>query len=90
MVKNLPASAGDLRDMSLHWVRGWQPAPEFLPGNPHGQRSLMGSTESTHPAVWPRLALMPHRGRGRTPLQVVYGFSCTQSQAVYPLNVKIF
>ena len=48
MVKNLPASAGDLRDMSLHWVRGWQPAPEFLPGNPHGQRSLMGSTESTH------------------------------------------
>ena len=24
------------------WRREWQPIPEFLPGEPHGQRSLAG------------------------------------------------
>ena len=27
---------------SLYWRRKWQPAPVFLPGEPHGQRSLEG------------------------------------------------
>ena len=43
MVKNLPA-------MQKTWVRsgrppqrrGWQPTPVFLPGESHGQRSLVG------------------------------------------------
>ena len=26
----------------LHWRRKWQPTPVFLPGKPHGQRSLAG------------------------------------------------
>ena len=26
----------------LHWRRKWQPTSVFLPGNPHGQRSLVG------------------------------------------------
>ena len=26
----------------LHWRRKWQPAPVFLPGEAHGQRSLAG------------------------------------------------
>ena len=29
----------------VHWKRGrraWQPTPVFLPGEPHGQRSLVG------------------------------------------------
>ena len=26
----------------LHWRRKWQPTPVFLPGESHGQRSLMG------------------------------------------------
>ena len=25
-----------------HWRRKWQPTPVFLPGEPHGQRSLAG------------------------------------------------
>ena len=49
MVKNLPANAGDLRDVGLipgvrkiPWRREWQPTPVFLPGEFHGQRSLAG------------------------------------------------
>ena len=46
MVKNLPASAGDARDMGsipgsgrFPWRRKWQLAPVFLIGKSHGQRS---------------------------------------------------
>ena len=48
MVRNPPASAGDSRDRFDPWVRKipwsekWQPAPVFLPGKFHGQRSLAG------------------------------------------------
>ena len=49
MVKNLPASAGDAEDArfclwvkKILWRRKWQPAPVFLPGRTHGQRSLAG------------------------------------------------
>ena len=27
--------------MYMFWKKRWQPTPEFLPANPHGQRSLM-------------------------------------------------
>ena len=48
MVKNPPASAGDVRDMGLisgserspAWRRAWQSTPIFLPGESHGQRNL--------------------------------------------------
>ena len=46
-VNNPPANAGDTGDMGLipgvrkiPWKRKWQPAPVFLPGKSHGQRSL--------------------------------------------------
>ena len=26
----------------MHWRRKWQPSPVFLPGESHGQRSLVG------------------------------------------------
>ena len=26
----------------IPWERKWQPTPVFLPGEPHGQRSLVG------------------------------------------------
>jgi len=44
VVKNLPASAGDTRDMGSipRWedpLRVWQSTPRFLPGESHGQRS---------------------------------------------------
>ena len=58
-----PPSAGDMRDVGSipgRWRRAWQPAPEFLPGESHGQRSLVGytpqackesdTTEATQPA----------------------------------------
>jgi len=46
--KNLPASAGDVKDVGSMWVgkipwrRKWQPTPGFLPGESHGQRGLVG------------------------------------------------
>ena len=45
MVKSLPANAGDAGDVRFQgledpWRRAWQPPPVFLPGEPHGQRSL--------------------------------------------------
>ena len=52
MVKNLTASAGDLRDLDSLPGSGrspyrseWQPTPVFLPGESHGQRSLVGYKE---------------------------------------------
>ena len=46
MVKNLPADEGDIRNAgpipgSGRYL-GWQPTPVFLPGEYHGQSSLMG------------------------------------------------
>ena len=53
MVKNLPANAEDKRNVdlipglgrrtfSVPWRRARQPTPVFLPGEFHGQRSLVG------------------------------------------------
>ena len=43
VVKNPPANAGDTGDVSsTPWRREWQPTPVFLPGESHGQRSLVG------------------------------------------------
>ena len=49
VVKNLPANAGDTRDLGsilgvgkIPWRRTWQPTPVFLPGESYGQRSLAG------------------------------------------------
>ena len=46
MVKNPPVNAGDSRDAHLisgsgKSGRNWQPTPVFLPGEFHGQRSLV-------------------------------------------------
>ena len=52
--KELPARAGDKRHRSDPWVRkilwrrAWQPIPEFLPGESHGQRSLVGYSPCGH------------------------------------------
>ena len=47
MVKNLPATAGDAGDVGLIPGSGKSPGvgngiPVFLPGNFHGERSLLG------------------------------------------------
>ena len=48
VVKNLPANAGNVRDSvfdlwvrKILWRREWQSTPVFLPGESHGQRSLV-------------------------------------------------
>ena len=49
VVKNLPANAGDVRlgfnpcVGKIPWRRAWQPTPVFLPGESHGQRSLVAT-----------------------------------------------
>ena len=45
VVKNLPAAAGDARDLwvrEIPWRTTWQPIPAFLPGKFHRRRSLVG------------------------------------------------
>ena len=48
MVKNLPASAGDMRHgfdpwvRKIPWRREWQPTPVFLPGESLILRRLVG------------------------------------------------
>ena len=48
MVKNLPAMQETyemwVRSLGQEdpWRRAWQPTPVFLPGESHGQRSLVG------------------------------------------------
>ena len=50
-IKNLPAM-WDTQVQSLSredpWKRDWQPTPVFLPGELHGQRSLVGSSPRGH------------------------------------------
>ena len=48
VVKNPPANARDMRHgfdpcvRKMPWRRAWQPTPVLLPGESHGQRSLVG------------------------------------------------
>ena len=56
MVKSPPANAGDIRDMGSIPGSGRSPEggysnPEFLPGESHGQRSLVGYSPWSHKEV---------------------------------------
>ena len=49
VVKNLPANAGDIREIDsipgsgrFPWRRAWQPTAVSLPGESYGQRILAG------------------------------------------------
>ena len=46
------------------WRRAWQPTPVFLPGESHGQRSLVGYNHRVVKSqTWPSdLSHMPHTG----------------------------
>ena len=71
-VKNLPASAGDARDLGPIPGSGrspgerWQPTPVLLPGKPYGRRSLAGCSPWGHKSV--RHDLVTNRGRNRPTL----------------------
>ena len=47
-------NAGDIRDRfdpwvgKIPWRRKWQPTPVFMPGESHGQRSLVGYSPRGH------------------------------------------
>ena len=75
VVKNPPANAGDTQDMGsvpgsgkIPWRREWQTVPVFVPGKPHGQRSLAGyslwghrvTTEPVAPCVCTYILLCNH------------------------------
>ena len=51
-VKNLPVNAGHSGSISgpgrSPWRKKWQPAAVFLPGETHGQRSLVGYSTQGH------------------------------------------
>ena len=55
MVKNLPVNAGDIKRhrfdpwvRKIPWRRAWKPTPVFLPGESHGQRSLVNYSPQGH------------------------------------------
>ena len=55
MVKNLPANAGDVKRHGfdpwvgkIPWRRAQQPTAVLLPGESHGQRSLVGYSPRGH------------------------------------------
>ena len=49
LVKNLPATSGDINDAgSIPGRRAQLPTPVFLPGESHGQRSLAGYSPWCH------------------------------------------
>ena len=67
VVKNLPAKAGDTRDTGLipgsgrfPEIRKRQPAPVFLPGESHGQRSLAGCSPWCHRVGHDLAAIQQH------------------------------
>ena len=53
-VKTPPSNAGDTGNSFQPWVRKtpwrrkWQPAPVFLPEQPHGQQTLVGYSPWGH------------------------------------------
>ena len=52
VVRNLPANVGDMclipGSRKFPWRRKWQPVPVLLPGEYHGQRSLVGYSSWGH------------------------------------------
>ena len=43
----VPAESSECLE-SVSWRRKWQPTPVFLPGESHGQKTLVGSSPRDH------------------------------------------
>ena len=78
--KESACPAGDMGSIpgKMAWWRKWQPSPVFLPGESHGQRSLVG-----HSSTVPQIQLSFWRRRCICKLLVMYwdwsgGKLCTQ------------
>ena len=63
VVENLRDNAGDLRHRigKISWRRAQQPTPVFLPGESHGQRSLVGYSPWGHRELDTTEATVLHR-----------------------------
>ena len=48
VVKNLQETRVPSLGPKIPWRRKWQPTPVFLPGESHGQRSLVGNSSWGH------------------------------------------
>ena len=62
VVKNPLANAGNIKRLGLDtligkipWRRVWQPTPIFLPGESHGQKSLVATVHGVAKS-WTRLS----------------------------------
>ena len=87
-VKNLPAVQETWVSWveKIPWKKKWQPTPGFLPGEPHGQRSLtvqtMGLQESGSISDWTSttsilsLPLLPSSNPCRSPQSAKLGSLC--------------
>ena len=75
VVKNLPASAGDIRDTGSIPAsrrsprrRKWQSTPVFLPGESHGQRSQLGTVHGVAKSQAQLKRLSMHQQYVRAPI----------------------
>ena len=75
VVKNLPASAGDIRDTGSIPASGrsprrrkWQSTPVFLPGESHGQRSRLGTVHGVTKSQAQLKRLSMHQQYVRSPI----------------------
>ena len=66
----------------ISWRRKWQPAPVFLPGESHGQRSLVGYSRGVAKS-WTRLCMHPHKLlRTVSPLSPIFSPSGRDTHAL--------
>ena len=63
----------------IPWMRAWQPTPVFLPGESHGQRSLIGYS----PKGRQDSNTTEAKERGGTSLEVQWLRLCLQMQGVW-------
>ena len=95
VVKNLPASLGDVKRYGfspwigkIPWSVKWQPAPVLLPGKLHGQRSLAGCSLWGHEESMTQLNT--HTSSFGSPTRYVcvcYTFNCRRA---VPLVLRPF
>ena len=102
VVKNPPANAGDVhlipRLGRSPWRRKWQPTSAFLPGESHGQRSLVGYSpwDCKELATTERLNYHKYSTKITVPLhkygEALHAFatSCLPNKSQTPLGMSPF
>ena len=81
VVKNPPASIGDPWVGKIPWKKAWQPTPVFLPGESHGQRSLV--------AYSPKGAKSQIQLKRLSPPTYIFMNTHTYTNGILPSNIKV-